>query len=343
MLILGIESSCDETSVSIVEDGQKILSNLVASQAKLHEKYGGVVPELACRAHMEVILPLFEEALSGAKVKLADIDAFAVVNTPGLVGALLVGVTCAKAAAFCQNKPIIAVNHLYAHAYANRLSHPELEFPLVVLIASGGHTSLFLWKDILEFRLLGATTDDAAGEAFDKVAAILNLGYPGGPAVEKVAVSGNRRAVDFPRTLLGKDSLDFSFSGIKTAVLYHVQGKNTKKGKISVELCEKEIADVAASFQEAVADVLVEKLRRAVKKTGVERAAIGGGVSANKRLTEKITQWAEGEGVKFYSTPERTLCLDNGAIVAGFAYHKLKAGLTERLDFEASARAQFDR
>ena len=341
MLILGIETSCDETSVSIVEDGRTILSNVVASQVDLHKEFGGVVPEIASRAHMEVLLPALAQVLSEARVELHHIDAVAVVNTPGLVGALLVGVSCAKALAFSLEVPLITVNHLYAHAYANFLSHPNLEFPVAVLIASGGHTTLFLWKDFLDFELLGQTTDDAAGEAFDKVAGILNLGYLGGPAIERKAREGNPDAVSFPRTLLGKDSLDFSFSGIKTAVLYYVQGKNTKRWQKELSLTEPEIADVAASFQEAIVDVLVEKIARAVRRTGVKRVAIGGGVSANLRLREKIGGWAKSAGVHFYSPPAVILCLDNAAIVAGFAYHKFRAGLVEELDFGVSARAHF--
>jgi len=341
MLILGIETSCDETSVSIVEDGRAILSNVVASQVDLHSRFGGVVPEIASRAHMEALLPGLAQALSEARLELGRIDAVAVVNSPGLVGALLVGVSCAKALAFSLDVPLIKVNHLYAHAYANFLAHDDLEFPLVVLIASGGHTTLFLWKDFLDFELLGQTTDDAAGEAFDKVAGILNLGYLGGPAIERAAREGNPQAVSFPRTLLGRGSLDFSFSGIKTAVLYYVQGKNTKRGQRKVSLTDSDVRDVAASFQEAVVDVLVEKMARAVRMTRVKRVAIGGGVSANLRLREKIDRWAESEGVRFYEPPEKILCLDNAAIVAGFAYHKLKAGLTEKLDFGVSARGYY--
>jgi N6-L-threonylcarbamoyladenine synthase len=232
MRVLGIDTSCDETAAAVVEDGRAVLSNVVASQVPLHARWGGVVPEIACRAHLEAIFPVIEEALRRAGVPLGGIDAIGVTTRPGLIGALLVGVSAAKALAFALEKPLVGVHHIEAHVYANRLAAPELEPPFLSLIVSGGHTQLFRYEGVGRHELLGETRDDAAGEAFDKVAALLGLPYPGGPAVEAAARGGDPKAIFFPRSLMGRESLDFSFSGLKTAVLYHVKGRNTKKAPI---------------------------------------------------------------------------------------------------------------
>jgi len=273
--ILGIETSCDETAAAVVADGRVVKSSVVASQTDLHEKYGGVVPEIASRAHIEKIYPVLAEALNAAKVTRNDIDAVAVANQPGLTIALVVGVTAAKALSFAWEKPLIAVNHLHAHLQSAMLAdsaYGELELPAVALIVSGGHTCLYQCRSPLELRLLGSTNDDAAGEAFDKVAAILSLPYPGGPSIEKVAATGNPRAVEFPRSMLGPDSLDFSFSGIKTAVLYYCRGQDMKGEDRVGSMSQQEIADIAASFQAAVVEVLVKKTRRR-RRSGCEHGS----------------------------------------------------------------------
>ena len=253
--ILGIETSCDETAAAIVADGGIIKSSIVASQTQLHEKYGGVVPEIASRAHIEKIYPVIAEAIERANVTKDDISAIAVANQPGLTIALVVGVTAAKTLSFAWEKPLIAINHLHAHLQSAMLSEENLQLPAVALIVSGGHTSLFDCRLPLELMLLGSTIDDAAGEAFDKVASILKLPYPGGPSIERVAKNGNPKAIDFPRSMLGPDSLDFSFSGVKTAVLYHCRGQDMKGENKVDSMSEQEIADIAASFQAAVIEI----------------------------------------------------------------------------------------
>ncbi len=335
MLILGIETSCDETAAAVVEDGRKILSNEVSSQVPLHKKYGGVVPEIACRAHSELTMPVIDAALKTAGVSLEDLSGVAVTAGPGLIGALLVGVSSAKAIAWALDVPVVAVDHLEAHIYANNLSH-DVEYPFVTLLASGGHTALYLSTSAVSHRLLGRTTDDAAGEAFDKVGALLGLGYPGGPAIEEAAASGRANAVDFPRTMLSKDSLDFSFSGIKTAVLYYVRGQDAH-GRPGGAPDKAEIADVAASFQAAVVDVLVAKTLLAVQKEGVERMAISGGVAANHLLRETLAAEAAERGLTLYVPPVR-LCTDNAAVVAGLACHRLSQGEASGLSFDTYAR-----
>ena len=288
-LILAIETSCDETAAAVVADGHVVKSSVVASQVNLHERFGGVVPEIASRAHVEKILPVVQEAMAQAKAMPDRIAAVAVANQPGLTIALMVGVTAAKALAWAWQKPLVAVNHIHAHFQSAMLEQPDvLELPAVALVVSGGHTSLYDAESCLDLRLLGKTIDDAAGEAFDKVAAILHLPYPGGPSIEKVAKEGNPKAVAFPRTLLDKESLDFSFSGLKTAVLYHVQGQDMKGENKVAAMSRQEIADIAASFQAAVVDVLVEKTRRAVARVGAKTVLIGGGVAANGALREAM-------------------------------------------------------
>ncbi len=325
--ILGIETSCDETAAAVVTDGRTVKSAIVASQTKLHEKYGGVVPELASRAHIEKIYPVIKEALDRANISEAEIDAIAVANQPGLTVALIVGVTAAKTLAFAWSKPLIAINHLHAHMQSALLSAEDVKLPAVALIVSGGHTSLYDYHSPLEPQLLGATIDDAAGEAFDKVATILKLPYPGGPAIEKTAKNGDPAAIDFPRSLLGKGSLDFSFSGVKTAVLYHCRGQDMKGSNLVESMDQQEIADIAASFQAAVVDVLIEKTRRAAEKIGAETVLLGGGVAANSALRTQLQQMCEtAMPAKKLLVAPKQYCTDNAVMVASLAYHKYKAG-----------------
>ncbi len=330
--ILGIESSCDETSASVVVDGREILSCVVASQIDRHAKFKGVVPEIASRAHLEVINSVVEEALIKADVEFGELDAISAVNMPGLVGSLLIGLTTGKAYAWASGKKFIAVNHVHAHAYGAIMgsSEPERVFPAIALLVSGGHTSIFLCESPIEMRLLGASQDDAAGEAFDKVASILGLGYPGGPAIDRIARGGNPAAIRFKRTWLGKGSLDFSFSGIKTAVLYRVRGTDLSRGDSS-HLSENERADIAASFQAAVVEVLVEKAIIACKRYEILRLIVGGGVAANSYLREKLIERTDEEGIELIIAPIE-LCTDNAAMVAGLAYHKYREGLFDDLD-----------
>jgi N6-L-threonylcarbamoyladenine synthase len=358
--ILGIETSCDETAAAVVADGKVVKSSIVASQTKLHEKYGGVVPEIASRAHIEKIYPVIAEAMTQANVTNDDIDAIAVANQPGLTIALVIGVTAAKTLSFMWGKPLIAINHLYAHFQSAMLSEDKLELPAplevltkgpsnhqkrplltgpaLALIVSGGHTCLYECRSPLELELLGSTIDDAAGEAFDKVANVLKLPYPGGPSIEKAAEKGDPNAIKFPRTMLGPQSLDFSFSGIKTAVLYYCHGQDMK-GMDRVDLMsEQEIADIAASFQAAVIDVLVEKTRRAAEKIGAKTILLGGGVAANNELRKRIVQMCEETlpAKKLLIAPKR-YCTDNAVMVASLGYHKFKAGLFADLTLEPEA------
>ena len=333
MLILGVETSCDETAAAVVRDGRDVLSNAVASQQDLHAKFGGVVPELACRAHVEIITHIIDEALSDAGASPGDLAAVAVVNGPGLVGALLIGLTAAKAVAWLNKLPLVPVNHVAAHVYAAGLPPAELEYPAVGLVASGGHTSLCHAMSPGEVQFVGSTIDDAAGEAFDKVACILGLGYPGGPAIQAAAERGNPSSIRFPRALLKPGSLDFSFSGLKTAVLYHVCGQDGKTRDASA-LTDQERADVAASFQEAVVDVLVKKSISACAQLDCPRLALGGGVAANSRLREKMARAAKREGIRLF-LPEVKYCTDNAAMVAGIAFHLFKLGRTAPLELDA--------
>jgi N6-L-threonylcarbamoyladenine synthase len=336
--IIGIETSCDETAAAVVADGNIIKSSVVASQTWIHEKYGGVVPELASREHVEKIYPVVKEALEQAQVTENDIDAIAVANQPGLTIALVVGVTAAKTLSFAWQKPLIAINHLHAHLQSAMLSEENLELPAVALIVSGGHTSLFDCQSPLELTLLGSTIDDAAGEAFDKVASILRLPYPGGPSIEKAAKKGNPKAIDFPRTMLAPDSLDFSFSGIKTAVLYYCRGQDMKGENKADTMSEEEIADVAASFQAAVVDVLVKKTQRAAEQIGAKTVLLGGGVAANSVLRTALQEFCDS------SEPQRKLlaapkqyCTDNAVMVASLAYYKYNAKLFADLTLEPKA------
>jgi len=339
--ILGIETSCDETAAAVVADSKIVKSSVVASQNKLHEKYGGVVPEIASRAHIENIYPVITEAFEQAALDKDDIDAIAVANQPGLTVALIVGVTAAKTLAFAWEKPLIAIDHLHAHIQSAFFTEDKLKLPAVALIVSGGHTSLYDYRSPLEPKLLGFTIDDAAGEAFDKVATILKLPYPGGPAIENAAKDGDADAIKFPRSLLGLDSLDFSFSGIKTAVLYHCRGQDMK-GQNKVDLMSaRQIADIAASFQAAVVDVLVEKTGRAVDKIGAETVLLGGGVAANNRLRTALQKMCDSTApAKKLLVAPKQYCTDNAVMVASLAYHKFKAKLFADLTLEPKAHSQ---
>lgn len=336
--ILGIETSCDETAAAIVADGKVVKSSVVASQSKLHEKYGGVVPEIASRAHIEKIYPVIKEALERADVTRDDIDAIAVANQPGLTIALVVGVTAAKTLSFAWDKPLIAIDHLHAHLQSAIMSEENLELPAAALIVSGGHTSLYDYHSPLKPVLMGSTTDDAAGEAFDKVASILKLPYPGGPSIEKAAAGGNPKAIKFPRSMLGRDSLDFSFSGIKTAVLYYCRGQNMKGENKVDSMSRQEISDIAASFQSAVVDVLVKKTKRAAKKIGAKSILLGGGVAANSSLRTALQNMCNSYAppIKLLVAPKQ-YCTDNAVMVASLAYYKFKAGLFADLTLEPKA------
>ena len=342
MKILGIESSCDDTACAVVEDGTRVLSNVVSSQDELHRRFGGVVPEIACRAHIETILPCMDQALRDAAIGIGDVDAVAVTTSPGLVGALLIGLTAAKAASWALELPLISVDHLQAHIYAAWLGGdgpPKL--PAVSLVVSGGHTSLMRTRGPLEHELLGATTDDAAGEAFDKVANILHLGYPGGPAIDRVSADGDPAAVDLPRAWLDRARLDFSFSGVKTAVLYRCLGQNASKQDIAAASYEPQfVADVAASFQQAVVDVLVHKTMQAVESVDAEGIIAGGGVMCNRLLRQTLTDRAAEAGLPIALAP-RDLCRDNAAVVAGLGYHLYMAGRTSDLATEADPQGSW--
>ncbi len=334
--ILGIETSCDETAAAVVADGRNIKSSVVASQVQLHAKFGGVVPEIASRAHIENILPVISAAVSEAGLQKSDIDAIAIANQPGLVVALIVGVTAAKTLAFVWEKPLIAVNHVHAHLQSAMLAEEKLQLPAVALIVSGGHTNIYQCTSPLDLTLLGSTVDDAAGEAFDKVATILRLPYPGGPAIEKIAKQGNARAVDFPRSMLDRESLNFSFSGVKTAVLYYCRGQDMKGADRVASMTEQEIADIAASFQAAVVDVLVEKTKRAADRTNAKTVLLGGGVAANSMLRESLLQMCQETKRRLLVAP-KPLCTDNAAMVASLAYYKYIAGDFADLSLEAKA------
>ena len=330
-LILGIESTCDETAAAFVADGRRVPGETIASQVDLHAIYGGVVPEIASRAHIENLLPVLARTAESAGKSLADADAIAVAHRPGLIGSLVVGLTAAKTLAWALGKPLIGVDHVHAHLYSVLLdSEAEPELPAVGLVASGGHTALYLVRSWTAVEPLGRTIDDAVGEAYDKVAAILGLGYPGGPVVDRLAAEGDATAVRFPRSMLGRESLDFSFSGLKTAVLYHVRGHGGRKRKASA-LSEQEVRDVCASFQAACVDTLIRKLRRAVERTGARSVIIGGGVSANSGLRAALPSL----GLPAYM-PALRYCTDNAAMIAGLADMLLREGRVSALDLDAA-------
>ncbi|MFH1867445.1 MAG: tRNA (adenosine(37)-N6)-threonylcarbamoyltransferase complex transferase subunit TsaD [Candidatus Omnitrophota bacterium] len=332
-LILGIETSCDETSVSVVADGKKILSNVISSSLHLHKKYGGVVPEIACRHHTELINIVLDKALKKAKISLDDIDAVSVTQGPGLVGALLIGISLAKSLSYALDIPLIGINHLQAHLYSPMMNEQAPELPAVGLIVSGGHSSLVYISTSGNTKLLGQTRDDACGEAFDKVAKILNLGFPGGPVVEKKAREGDPKKIRFPRTFLEKNSLDFSFSGIKTSVLYFVQ--DLKKRKIKIQ-----VSDICAGFQEAMVDMLTKKAERACMGRDVKTLLIGGGVSANGFLRERLKQMAESLSIKVFFPP-KGMYMDNAAMVAGLGYHLYKKGVFNDYALSAEPNMNF--
>jgi len=332
-IILGLESSCDETAAALVADGRQVLSSVIASQIDIHKKYGGVVPELAARAHIENIIPVVRESLDKAGVPPHQLAAVAAAYSPGLVPALLIGLTCAKTLAWAWDKPFIGVNHVHSHLQSVMLDEPAENFPAVALVVSGGHTSLYHCQSPLELTLLGRTLDDAAGEAFDKVAMILRLPYPGGPSIEKLAQNGSPHAVDFPRSMLEKGSLNFSFSGIKTAVLYHCHGKNMTGPDRVPSMSDAEKADIAASFQAAVIDVLTQKTIWAAQQVHAKTVLLGGGVAANSLLRNQLASRCHQMGLKLCIAAKK-YCTDNAAMIAGLAYYKLKAGLTDDLSLE---------
>ena len=330
--ILGIETSCDETSAAVVIDGHEVLSNVVSSQVALHARYGGIVPEIAARAHIEQLRPMIATALSEARMDLGDMRALAVTDGPGLVGSLLIGVTAAKTLAWLHGRPLVAVDHIHAHAISAAITAGFDIWPAVSLVVSGGHTSLYLVRDNLNIELLGQTMDDAAGEAFDKVAAILELGYPGGPAIDHLARQGDPDAIRFPRTWLNEERLDFSYSGLKTAVLYHVYGAGRKYGS-TAHLTRSQLADIAASFQAALIEPLVVKTIAAARRCGVSNVAVGGGVAANSRLRSELTAACANAGLQLHLTPDN-YCTDNAAMIAAVGFHKLQAGQTAGMELE---------
>jgi N6-L-threonylcarbamoyladenine synthase len=328
---LALETSCDETAAAVFTDELRILSNVVASQNDLHARFGGVVPEIASRAHLRNLLPVIDEALRQAGITLKEVGCVAVHNTPGLVGALLVGVSAAKMLTLALGVPLVGVNHVAGHIFACRLAAGRDIFPCVGLVVSGGHTALFRCDNPLSLTLLGNTRDDAAGEAFDKVAAILGLGFPGGPAVEREALDGDPKAYRFPRTFLDEPRLEFSFSGLKTAVLYACHGQNVAKAEPPPPGTKR--ADLAASFQEAVVDVLVGKCKQALRQTGLKRLAVGGGVSANRRLRARLEAMCIQEGAELL-IPPLNLCTDNAAMAA-LAVEKWQRGEFAPPDLDA--------
>jgi N6-L-threonylcarbamoyladenine synthase len=331
--ILTIETTCDETAAAVVCEDLSVRSSVVASQDDLHQRFAGVVPEIAARAHVERILPVIDAALRRAGLALADLDAIAVANTPGLAGSLLVGVTAAKTLCLVTGKPLVAVNHLHAHIYACRMAAGRDVFPCVGLIVSGGHTSLYHCRGPVDFDYLGGTIDDAAGEAFDKVASMLGLGYPGGPAISRAAERGEAHAHDFPRALVqDRERLDFSFSGLKTAVRYAIAGPGQPDFH-AVQLSPQQVADLAASFQAAVVDCLVEKSLLALARTGLRVLCVGGGVAANRLLRQQLHEAIAARGCELVIAPPE-LCTDN-AVMGAIAFERLRAGKTEALDLDA--------
>lgn len=325
--ILAIESSCDETAAAVVVNGREVLSNVIASQIDIHTKFGGVVPEVASRKHVEVIGAVVNEALEEARVSLEDIDAIGVTYGPGLVGALLVGLQYAKGLSFSRNIPLIGVNHIEGHISANFIQYKELKPPFVCLVVSGGHTTIVYMKNYGEFEVMGQTMDDAAGEAYDKVARAIGLGYPGGPKIDKLAKEGNPEAIKFPRANFHKESLDFSFSGIKSAVLNYLNGMEMKGIEVNK-------ADIAASFQKSVVNVLVDNAIKACKQKGVEKIAIAGGVASNSCLRDTMMLRGELEGIKVLFPPP-ILCTDNAAMIGSAAYFEFINGKYSSLNLNA--------
>lgn len=328
-ITLGIESSCDETSIAVVADGREILSNVISSQIEVHTVFGGVVPEIASRHHLQNINAVLAQSLEEAGVSLEDVDLIGVTNGPGLIGAVVIGVATAKALSFAGGIPLVGVNHMHGHVSANYLQYPDLEPPFMALIISGGHTNIVEVTDYNECRVLGGTRDDAAGEAYDKVARVIGLGYPGGPKIDKAAKEGNPEAAHFKRVYLEKGSLDFSFSGLKTSVLNYINSE-----KMSGR--ETNVADVSASFQQAILDVVVDKTMMAVRSMKKDRLVIAGGVAANSRLREELGEACKKEDIRLYA-PEPVLCTDNGAMIAAAAYYKYKKQGADDLHMDAYA------
>lgn len=327
IIILGIESSCDETSASVVLNGRSVLSNVISSQVDLHKKFGGVVPEIASRKHVELIMPVVSQALEEASIEPEAVDVIGVTYGPGLVGALLVGLSAAKGLAYTLGKPLVGVHHIEGHIAANYLDHPELEPPFLCLVASGGHSHIVHIRDYKSFDIMGQTRDDAAGEAFDKIARALGLGYPGGPLIDKVSSEGNSSAIDFPRVYFNDGSLDFSFSGLKTAVLNYLNIME-QKGQPIV------LPDVCASFQKAVVDVLVNNTLKAAKKKNVKKIALAGGVASNSQLRTAMKAAAIENGMELYY-PKPVLCTDNAAMIACAAYYEYISGNISCLNLNA--------
>ncbi len=333
MNILGIETSCDDTAAAVVADGSRILSNVISSQNEFHGKYGGIVPEIASRKHVELILYVIQEALETADVSYQEIDAIAVTNRPGLVGSLLVGLSAAKSIAYCYEKSLIGVNHMLGHLYANFFEHPDLELPHISLTVSGGHTLIMYVTAPTQYKILGHTVDDAVGEAYDKVAKFLGLGFPGGPVIDRMAKEGNPDAIEFPSPLLHSKNLNFSFSGLKTAVIRYVTDRRNAGHDVNA-------ADVAASFQRAAIKVLVKKVLEASKDKQVSRITLSGGVAANSALRETLIREAQQEGFQVYY-PSLVLCTDNGAMIAGVGYHLYQEGVRSGFNLGAYASIPF--
>ena len=328
--ILAIESSCDETAAAVVRNGHEVLSNVIYSQIELHKEYGGVVPEIASRKHIEKIIPVVDKAIKDSGMALSEMDGVAVTYGPGLVGPLLVGVSFAKALAFAAGKPLIGVNHIEGHISANYVEHPELKPPYLGLVVSGGHTHLIIVKDWSEFDVLGRTVDDAAGEVFDKVARAIGLGYPGGPKIDKLAKEGNGEAIAFPKAHVNGAEYDFSFSGLKSAVLNYMNS-----AKMSGEEINK--ADLAASFEKAVVDVLCDHAMDACRRYGYDRFAMAGGVASNSALRREMERRCEETGIKLY-IPSPVYCTDNAVMIGAAAFHELKAGRISGYDLNANPR-----
>lgn len=332
ILILGLESSCDETAASVIKNGRTVLSNVISSQIDIHKEYGGVVPEIASRKHIERINTVIEEALKEANVSLKDLDAIGVTYGPGLVGALLVGVAEAKAICFAADIPLVGVHHIEGHVSANYIENPDLEPPFLCLIVSGGHTHLVVVKDYSEFEILGRTRDDAAGEAFDKVARAIGLGYPGGPKIDRISREGNPDAIVFPKTRIEDAPYDFSFSGLKSAVLNYINKANMMQEDFNR-------ADLAASFQKNVVDTLTEKTIHAAKELHINKVAIAGGVASNSALRNRMEAVCREEGIHFYH-PSPIFCTDNGAMIGVAAYYEFIKGTRHGWDLNAVPNLQ---